>query len=260
MQAPEVRVCSIFAPISISISISVKGSSKSSPIRHLELVNVRCPLGASPVPPFVPPCRYVLALQARTTDTAAVRCGAQPGAGCPCATRRRSTKPSPSVARVLHLERPGGGRCAVGNQPPTPQTIGDPRGRDPSSPHTICICHAHFVSCAAAMRNALWLDARPSLSGIYCLVIRSPRTSLPSGVPALSRRHHAVVPGVRFLIDGRSRMTATPNPRAHRPVAIIQNADIKTAPCGPAEVPSRLHSADEARIASRLYPLFRPLQ
>lgn len=152
MQAPEVRVCSIFAPI--SISISVKGSSKSSPIRHLELVNVRYPFHASPVPPFVPPCRYVLALQARTTDTAAVRCGAQPGAGCPCATRRRSgvqLKPPPSVARVLHLERPRGGwnasvqadvQWGTSPQPPTPQTIGDPRGRDPSSPHTICICHA----------------------------------------------------------------------------------------------------------------------
>lgn len=54
-------------------------------------------------------------------------------------------RPSPpSREAVWRLERLGAGRCAVGNQPPapTPQTIGDPRGRDPSSPHTICICHA----------------------------------------------------------------------------------------------------------------------
>lgn len=190
MQAPEVRVCSIFAPI--SISISVKGSSKSSPIRHLELVNVRYPFHASPVPPFVPPCRYVLALQARTTDTAAVWCGAQPGAGCPCATRRRSgvqlkpppqRRPSPpSREAAWRLERLGAGRCAVGNQPPAPNPTVHwrPPGTGPLIPsYDLHLpCHAHFVSCAATMRNARWLVARPSLSGIYYLVIRSPRTSL----------------------------------------------------------------------------------
>lgn len=93
MQAPrsEVRVCSIFAPISSQPSEG-KLQVQSSP--------TQCPLSiAWPVPPFVPPCRYALALQARTTDTAAVRCGAQPGAGCPCATRRRSgvqRKPRPA--------------------------------------------------------------------------------------------------------------------------------------------------------------------
>lgn len=113
-----------------------------------------------------------------------------------CATRRRlsmcnpspirrPTKTSPSVARVLHLERPGQADVQWGTslQPHRPL---ETWGRDPSSPHTICICHAHFVSCAAAMRNALWLVARPSLSGIYYLVIYSPRTSLQAA-PLRSR-------------------------------------------------------------------------
>lgn len=196
MQAPEVRVCSIFVPISISISISVKGSSKSSPIRHLELVNVRYPFHASPVPPFVPPCRYVLALQARTTGTAAVRCGAQPGAGCPCATRRRSgvqLNPPPPASPESSISRgrveAGTPRCrpmCSGEPAPSPQphrpleTPGDgtphPLIRSASAmPCTLCILCCYDAKCAVA--------CCPSVSVRYLLSRHTlPTDQPPSGV------------------------------------------------------------------------------
>lgn len=203
----------------------MKGSSKSSPIRHLELVNVRYPFHASPVPPFVPPCRYLLALQARTTDTAAVRRGAQPGAGCPCATRRRSgvqLNPPPPASPESSISRgrveTGTPRCrpmCSGEPAPSPQphrpleTPGDgtphPLIRSASAmPCTLCILCCYDAKCAVA--------CCASVSVRYLLSRHTlPTDQPPSGVPALPRRHHAVVPGVRFLVDGRSRMTATPN-------------------------------------------------
>lgn len=185
----------------------LKGSSKPSPVQH----NVRCPL----------PGRFLLSSHladmhwlCRREQQTPQRCGAvrnpapavhvQPVADPASNENLAQRRPSPSSREA------GSGRCAVGNQPPTPQTIGD-LGTGPLIPSydlhlpcTLCILCCCDAKCAVA--------CCPSVSVRYLLSRHILSTDQPpSGAPALPRRHHAVVPGARFLVDGRSRMTATTN-------------------------------------------------
>lgn len=192
-----------------------------------------------------------------------------------CATRRRLSMCNPSPIRrptnpppqrrpsppsreaAWRLERLGAGRCAVGNQPPAPNPTDHwrPPGTGPLIPsYDLHLpCHAHFVSCAATMRNALWLVARPSLSGIYYLVIRSPRTSLQAA--SLRSRgdimlSYQVSASLLTVAPGRQQ----PQIKGSQTHRHHTKCGYQNSPCGPAEVPNRLYSADEARIAPCLYP------